>query len=260
MVDTPSPLLRLRLQEKGTNVNIWGEFLNGLFQMLEQSAHGVVAITVSGPVTLTSINYVEDQARKKVLLLTGTGGAVTIPGVAHVYLVRNACSGVVTFTNGGVTASVQPGQAQFVFTDGTDCWSPNHLPLAGGTMTGPLILHANPTLNLQATTKQYVDGLAFQAVDLPGQGGQNGKYITTDGSSSRWDWVAFSSITGLPTDLAGYGITDAASLTDLDDLQNWTIGELSLRDAALVATSARISRIDGAAPAIEVLWRMRHGF
>jgi hypothetical protein len=31
------------------------------------------------------------------------------------------------------------------------------LDLAGGTLTGPLILHADPTLNLQAATKQYVD-------------------------------------------------------------------------------------------------------
>lgn len=31
------------------------------------------------------------------------------------------------------------------------------LPLAGGTMTGTLTLKANPTANLQAATKQYVD-------------------------------------------------------------------------------------------------------
>src|ERR1700751_2625781 len=31
------------------------------------------------------------------------------------------------------------------------------LPIAGGTMTGPLILSADPTANLGATTKQYSD-------------------------------------------------------------------------------------------------------
>jgi hypothetical protein len=31
------------------------------------------------------------------------------------------------------------------------------LPLAGGTLTGPLALNADPTTNLQAATKQYVD-------------------------------------------------------------------------------------------------------
>lgn len=33
------------------------------------------------------------------------------------------------------------------------------LPLAGGTLTGPLTLAADPASNLQAATKQYVDGL-----------------------------------------------------------------------------------------------------
>jgi len=38
-----------------------------------------------------------------------------------------------------------------------------YLPLAGGTLTGPLTLSADPTANLQAATKQYVDahGVSF---------------------------------------------------------------------------------------------------
>jgi hypothetical protein len=34
------------------------------------------------------------------------------------------------------------------------------LPIAGGTMTGPLILNANPTLDLGAVTKQYADAIS----------------------------------------------------------------------------------------------------
>jgi hypothetical protein len=33
-----------------------------------------------------------------------------------------------------------------------------YLPLAGGTMSGPIVLAADPAANLQAATKQYVDG------------------------------------------------------------------------------------------------------
>lgn len=33
----------------------------------------------------------------------------------------------------------------------------NHLPLAGGTLTGALVLSANPSTNMEAATKQYVD-------------------------------------------------------------------------------------------------------
>jgi hypothetical protein len=35
------------------------------------------------------------------------------------------------------------------------------LPTSGGTMTGPVVLAADPSANLQAATKQYVDTLAF---------------------------------------------------------------------------------------------------
>ena len=34
------------------------------------------------------------------------------------------------------------------------------LALAGGTLTGSLVLHADPTASLQAATKQYVDTIA----------------------------------------------------------------------------------------------------
>jgi hypothetical protein len=40
----------------------------------------------------------------------------------------------------------------------------NHLPLAGGTMTGNLILNGSPSTNLQAATKQYVDNLTAAAI------------------------------------------------------------------------------------------------
>jgi hypothetical protein len=40
----------------------------------------------------------------------------------------------------------------------------NRLPLTGGTLTGPLILSADPTTNLQAATKQYVDSFQPAAV------------------------------------------------------------------------------------------------
>jgi hypothetical protein len=35
------------------------------------------------------------------------------------------------------------------------------LPLAGGNMSGPIVLAADPTANLQAATKQYVDGVRY---------------------------------------------------------------------------------------------------
>ena len=40
----------------------------------------------------------------------------------------------------------------------------NHLPLAGGTLTGALTLNADPTADLNAATKQYVDNLTASGI------------------------------------------------------------------------------------------------
>jgi hypothetical protein len=40
----------------------------------------------------------------------------------------------------------------------------NHLPLSGGTLTGNLILNSDPTSNLMAATKSYVDNLTASGI------------------------------------------------------------------------------------------------
>jgi|SRR5215467_3757945 len=54
----------------------------------------------------------------------------------------------------------------------------NYLPLAGGTMTGPIILPADPTSTFQAATKQYVDskfGAVINIPDAPADGTMYGR-------------------------------------------------------------------------------------
>lgn len=228
MVSTPTTRNRLELIGTGDKTNTWGSSLNSnVFTMVDEAMDGVALITVSGNVTLTSTNYTSDQARMRQLWLSGAGGfTVTIPGVEKWYLVRNACSAAVTFSAGGATASVPASQSRIIFTNGTDVYveddgaslayvDATFLKLTGGTMTGPIVLSGAPTANLNPATKAYVDALAFAAVDLPAQGGNAGKFVTTDGSVSSWSFVSFASLTGKPTTISGYGITDAEPL--------WTI-------------------------------------
>lgn len=51
------------------------------------------------------------------------------------------------------------------------------LQLSGGTMTGPLILNANPTTSLGAATKQYVDA-AVSGIDVSGRVAKTGDAMT----------------------------------------------------------------------------------
>jgi hypothetical protein len=74
-----------------------------------------------------------------------TGGGVYFGGAA---LLGSASGGLQT-----------PGSlnCQGLYINGVAINTSNFLPVTGGTMGGPLILSADPTANLQASTKQYVD-------------------------------------------------------------------------------------------------------
>jgi hypothetical protein len=63
----------------------------------------------------------------------------------------------------------------------------SRLALAGGTMTGFVTLHANPTSNLHAATKQYVDSNAILVAD--GGNFDSGASLVT--SSSTFDGGSF---------------------------------------------------------------------
>ena len=81
MVSTATTRNRFNKQGTGDNTNTWGTKLNGeVFDLIDEALDGYVAVTVSGNVTLTSTNYVTDQARMRQLWLSGDGGyTVTIP-------------------------------------------------------------------------------------------------------------------------------------------------------------------------------------
>jgi hypothetical protein len=76
------------------------------------------------------------------------------------------------------------------------------LPLAGGTVTGPIVLAADPSANLQAATKQYVDNNVGLSSALP----------LTGGTMSGPIAMGSSKITGLAN---GVSPQDAATVSQL---------------------------------------------
>jgi len=82
---------------------------------------------------------------------------------------------------------------QFLSTNGSGALSwgtadvSSRLALAGGTMTGFISLHSNPTANLHAATKQYVDSNAILVAD--GGNFDSGASLVT--SSSTFDGGSF---------------------------------------------------------------------
>jgi hypothetical protein len=207
MASSYSTSFRLNYQAPGDNLNIWGTTLNtGVFQLLEDALAGAVSQALSGTLSLTSVNGATDQARCLALNITGgTGGTITAPGVKKLYFVRNAASGSVIVTTGsGATATFAAGDVGFCYSpDGINFYRTSTTTAFGGAiLTGV----GTPSAATDAATKGYVDGVAFTmaAGSLPGQGGNAGKFLSTDGTTASWQTptVTTAQITDYASDQA----------------------------------------------------------
>jgi len=187
MPSTSSTRIRFEQQAAGENLNTWGApKLNAALSRLEEAKDGRYGATLTGPVTLTSVNYTADQARMAFLDFTsGLGGLVTVPAVEKTYYVRNGTSGAVVITTGsGVTASIAAGDVVPVAIDGTNCYAVTQKDFGGSKLTSI----GTPTVATDAANKGYVDGVAMAAV-LPNQAGNGGAAITTDGATASWSFT-----------------------------------------------------------------------
>lgn len=182
MPSSATPRNRFEKQAAGENLNTWGApKLNNDIEQIDSSLDGWTFVTVTGVVTLTSVNYQADQSRQRILsIIGGTGGAITIPSVEKWYLVRNNATGVVIIQTGsGTTVSTDPGDTVLVLCDGANVIQ------VGYDFLG---------------IKDYIQTVAwtYNAGNLPAQAGNAGKYVFTDGTTASWqnintanigDWV-----------------------------------------------------------------------
>ncbi|MBX3504406.1 MAG: hypothetical protein KF895_02930 [Parvibaculum sp.] len=127
MASSFSDLLRLELQADGENDDTWGVLANRVFELIEASIAGAESLAVTdSDVTLTTANGTADQARKAVLLCSGTltgNRAVIVPAKTKLYVVRNATAGAYSLTvktSTGTGIAVPQGFTQLLMCDGTN--------------------------------------------------------------------------------------------------------------------------------------------
>lgn len=168
-----SATARLRLQKQATydNPNSWGVELNqGALDMLDE-AFGVVEVTVDSNVTLDVQNYITDESRAMVLILSGTGGfEVTAPAVDKPYLVLNDCAADVTMKpSGGTAATIRAGTGVWYATNAAGTAGRVNdptldkikAPSGSVDINGQKLTNlADPTDAQDAATKNYIDTLA----------------------------------------------------------------------------------------------------
>jgi len=236
MASTASALLKVEMQALGENLNTWGDTkLNDVIERLEDAICGVAAVTLNTAHTLTSTQYVDNEARHSCLVLTGTGGALTVGDATQkLYLIKNDCSAAAVVGHAsGDSVSIPAGQIAWVGTDGSDFFKaePNdfasakllnvgagaadtdgvnklqmdtadnlRLLKAGDTATGILAYGSDLSVSFadrSLVDKAYVDGVAMGSVSI----------------SFDWD-----DVTNKPTTIAGYAITDAYTKTEVNNL------------------------------------------
>ncbi|WP_340647536.1 hypothetical protein [Phenylobacterium sp.] len=191
MPSSYTPRLRLELQAAGENLNTWGApKLNNALSRIDTAIAGRAAIVLAGAAYSLSASNGDDEARAAILDFSGTGPAsVTLPSVSKIYLARNGASGVVTLTTGaGTTLALAVGDTVLAFCDGTNVVS----LLIGGASIKAYV----------DAVRAYVDQQAWdaQAGVLPGQGGNAGRFLKTDGTSPTWAAPAVADISDYASD------------------------------------------------------------
>ncbi|MGE3476973.1 MAG: hypothetical protein AB7H70_14320 [Rhodospirillaceae bacterium] len=178
MSDSPSPVLQLRIQSVGSNVNLWGGYINTDLGMLEQAAKGYQSLAVTGDATVSWTNYAAGNtgacARLK---LTGSPGAactLTFPAYHNFISVENATAVAVTIKcAGGTGVSIAAGARVLLYCDGVDYYNaaatviPGATTIAGAlTISGQISGVAAATSGAQAVNKTQMDA-AIAAGAIP---------------------------------------------------------------------------------------------
>lgn len=178
MTDTPSSILLLRLQSVGSNVNLWGGYLNTALQTLERASKGYEAATVLSDATISWSNYSStNDASVAFLKLIGSlssAATLTFPSVQHYLSVRNATGAAVTIKcSGGTGVTIANGAYALLYCDGVDYYNaaPTMLPgpttVAGGlTLAGQIDGLVAATAPLQGVNLQQMQAAIAASVPL----------------------------------------------------------------------------------------------
>lgn len=180
MADSFTPRNRGRKPESGQHANAWAALANEdlISDRQDEALDGICAFALSGTKTLTSVNGETDEARMRIINVTGgTGGTVTIPAVEKWYLVRNGSTGALIISNGSNTVTLATGDISAVFTNGTTIYASNN--------------------------KTYVDAAILAAAlstSVPVVPADAGKFLSNNGTTTAWAALTSANI----TDALGY--------------------------------------------------------
>jgi len=153
---SPTALLGLALPVQGDLSGSWGDTVNdSITSLLDSAVAGVTTLSANSDVTLTTTDYVANQARQAIIRWTASNGAttrnVTAPAKSKTYVVINAGTGSIVFRGAGPTAGV-------TITSGEKCvvaWSDTDfvkVASSTGGVTSVSVVSANGFAGTVATS------------------------------------------------------------------------------------------------------------
>jgi hypothetical protein len=153
---SPTALLGLALPVQGDLSGTWGDTVNdSITSLLDSAVAGVTTLSADTDVTLTTTDYVANQARQAIIRWTASNGAttrnVTAPAKSKTYVVINAGTGSIVFRGAGPTAGV-------TITSGEKCvvaWSDTDfvkVASSTGGVTSVSVVSANGFAGTVATS------------------------------------------------------------------------------------------------------------
>lgn len=192
--------LGLEQQAAGENTNTWGApKLNNALGRINNLIGGFYTVTLTGDYSLTTSNSSTSQAdntgRQALLKFNGTlssNATITVPSVGMQWCVWNNTNKNLTFTTGaGTTVVVDAGDKNVIWCDGSNVHQ---------------IFFGNLGL------KDYIGAISASAGAVPGNTGQAGKYLYTDGTNNIWRQPSTSDLSDYQTAIVGAQIAFAVAL------------------------------------------------
>ena len=244
MPSTYSPSLRIELPGSGEQSGVWGTTTNNnLGTLLEQSIAGVRAITmVDANYTLSNYNGVSDEARKAVLVVSGTNTAardIIAPLVTKTYIVKNNTTGgfaINVRAPSGASVSIPNGVTSAVYCDGTNFnLALTQTLVAAGTGISVGVVGATNTISFGPITSAQ---LATALSDETGSG--SAVFATSP--------TLVTPNLGTPTTLVGTNITGTATSLTVGNATNATNATALNGTWAQMPAGTRVPFAQAAAP------------
>ena len=254
MADSATPILRLRDQESGGNDSLWGTYTDINLTLVEDAVAGVLSKDIggAGDITLTSTNFVADEARHAVLELTGTLTGirnVVIPNAQKTYFINNKTGNefaVFIKTSSGSAVEIAFGK-DIVYCDGNNVIT----TLLGSSLADTVTQVNNGTLSSIAANIAAIKGVNTNEANITQVSSINAAVSSVAANASNIN-AAANSVTNIAAVVAEPLASNITSVADNETNVNLVAGAKTNIDtvAGQISPTNNISTVAGIQSAV----------